>query len=97
MTSKLFPADSFTTSDSSKGVKLRLSDADEKLYPPMTIHELFKKTVEEKPNAPALGFKTDSTSTFKIMTFMEYWNMCHNIAKSFIKVYHIFSSYTCLL
>jgi long-chain-fatty-acid--CoA ligase ACSBG len=84
----LAPYESFTTSDITKGVKLRMTDTDAKLFPPITIYSMFRKTVDERPNHPALGFKTlsDTNGTFTIMTFSEYFKMCHRVAKSFIKL-----------
>ncbi len=85
---RLAPCDSFTTSDITKGVKLRMTDTDAKLYPPITIYSMFRKTVDERPNHPALGYKTisDTNGTFTIMNFSEYFKVCHRVAKSFIKV-----------
>ena len=84
----LVQSDSFTTSDITKGVKLRMTDTDAKLFPPITIYSMFRKTVDERPNHPALGFKTisDTNGTFTIMTFSEYFKICHRVAKSFMKV-----------
>jgi hypothetical protein len=84
----LAPYESFTTSEITKGVKLRMTDTDAKLFPPITLYTMFRKTVDERPNHPALGYKTlsDTNGTFTIMTFSEYFKMCHRVAKSFIKV-----------
>jgi hypothetical protein len=60
MSDQLLAADSFTTSDLDKPVKLRLGEYDSKKYPPITVYTMFKQRVEERPDALALGFKPKS-------------------------------------
>ena len=51
----LFPADSITSSDLSKGVQLRLSENNTAKHKPMSIYTMFKMTVDRNPNHDALA------------------------------------------
>lgn len=77
---------SFTTSDITKEVKLRLSEQDAAKYPPQTVYQMFKKTVDEIPNGPALAYKSnsDAPGVWTMLTYNEYFKMCRRVAKSFI-------------
>jgi long-chain-fatty-acid--CoA ligase ACSBG len=86
---RLAPADSFTSSDLSKAVKLRGDESILEKYPPITIYTMFKQTVEQNPEAKALAFKprSDPNSTSWIyLNYSEYFEICKNAAKSFISL-----------
>lgn len=83
----LCPADSYYSSRLDKPVKLRTSEADLKKYPTISIYTMFKRTVELKPNHPALAYKSNPTDAeYTLVSYGDYWKTCHNAAKSFIKV-----------
>ena len=83
----LHPADSFTTTDINKAVKLRLNVDDLKAYPPISIYSQFKRIAFRKPNHHALAFKSDpAAADWKRLTYYQYWQLCNRTAKSFIHV-----------
>ena len=51
---------------------------------PITVGELFKDVVARFPIHPALKYKEDRT--WKTITYTEYYDLCIQAAKSFLKV-----------
>lgn len=86
---KLADADSFTSSDLSKAVKLRGDESSFEKYPPLTVYTMFKQTVEQGPEAPALAFKPRSdpnSPSWIYINYAEYFEICKKAAKSFISL-----------
>jgi hypothetical protein len=86
----LYPADSFTSTDLSKGVKLRLNDNTPSKYKPISIYTMFKNTVDKNPDHEALAFKTEPNGPWCKFSYLEYWKTVNKAAKSFIKVNILF-------
>ena len=82
----LYPADSFISTDLSKGVKLRLNESNAIKYKPMSIYTMFKNTVDKNPDHEALAFKTHPNGPWCKFSYLEYWKAANKAAKSFIKV-----------
>jgi hypothetical protein len=82
----LYPADSFVSTDLSKGVKIRLADNNAVKYKPMSIYTMFKNTVDKNPDHEALAFKPDPNGPWCKFSYLEYWKIVNKAAKSFIKV-----------
>ena len=80
------PADSTMSCQLGQPVKLRLTSADEKRYPPVSVYGLFKKLVGFRPHHDALAFKNNIEDDWIKFSFDEYWKMCNKAAKSFIKL-----------
>ncbi len=83
---ELMPANSFYSTQLDMPVKLRSDGTDLKKYPSMSIYSLFKQTVKQRPNHPALASKGKSSS-YVFLNYNEYWGKCTMAAKSFIKVW----------
>jgi hypothetical protein len=83
---KLIPTNEYTTTKLSGFVKLRSSDRDMSMFPPISIYTMFKGTVEKKPHHCAMSFKPDKTKPWVNFSYEEYWKISHKAAKSFIKV-----------
>ena len=83
---KIAPADSLMSTSLTKPVKLRLSDPDSGIFPPISVYTLFRQTVAKKPDFVALAFKSNLTDAWTYWTYQHYWDMCNKAAKSFIKV-----------
>lgn len=84
MDSKLAPAENFWSVSPNGAVKLRIGatkyDSDE----PITVHEVFKRTVEKSGIAFALAVKRDGE--WEKWTYKRYMQECRTAAKGFIKV-----------
>ncbi|XP_046857270.1 long-chain-fatty-acid--CoA ligase ACSBG2-like [Xenia sp. Carnegie-2017] len=84
MDSKLAPAENFWSVSPNGAVKLRIGatkyDSDE----PITVHELFKRTVEKSGIAFALAVKRDGK--WEKWTYKRYMQECRTAAKGFIKL-----------
>lgn len=81
----LCPAESYIAVNLTDSVKLRTNKtlaADKQK--PISIYSAFKKTVDTKPNHPALAFKVKEY--WIEMSYKEYWTTCIKAAKSFLKV-----------
>ena len=76
----IIPSDSLITTGLNQCVKLRLGDGDTKKYPPISIYSMLQKTVNSRPNHLALVQNQNQLS------YSEYWDEIHTVAKSFIKV-----------
>ena len=51
---------------------------------PVTVSQMFEKTVEQYPDHPALSYKEEGE--WKTVTYKQYYNTCIATAKSFLKV-----------
>lgn len=78
----LAPALSLWTADAKGSVRLRIEEAC--LEEPVTVHQMFKASVEKYGNIYALASKKNNK--WEKITFLEYYNFCRRAAKSFIKV-----------
>ena len=76
----VMPSDSLFTTRLDEFVKLRLGEVDSVKYPPISIYSMLDKTVNSRPNYPALVQKDN------VLTYLEYWTEIHKVAKSFLKV-----------
>ena len=66
------------------GVDLAIGESDTEAMKPITVGQLFQKTVEKLPRHAALKYKEDGT--WKTFTYNEYYELCIRAAKSFLKV-----------
>lgn len=78
----LAPAHSLWTADAEGAVKLRIEEGCSE--EPVTVHQMFKTSVEKYGNMFALGSKKNDK--WEKITFLEYYQHCRRAAKSFIKV-----------
>lgn len=81
----LAPADSLWTTDAKGSVRLRVDEGCPE--EPITVHQMFKAYVEKYGNMYALASKKNNK--WEKITFLEYYQFCRRVAKSFIKVYYI--------
>ncbi|CAN9499326.1 unnamed protein product [Ophioblennius macclurei] len=80
--SPLAPAHSLWTTDAGGSVLLRTDDdSPEK---PVTVHQMFKASVERYGNMHALASKINDK--WEKITFSEYYQLCRKAAKSFMKL-----------
>lgn len=80
----LKPADLLWTTERDKPVKLRMSETGPGAETPITIHQMFQRTVDCHGNKPALRWKENGK--WFALTYKEYMLQCRTAAKSFIKV-----------
>lgn len=80
----LAPAVSLWTSDADGSVRLRIDEGCPE--EPVTVHQIFKASVEKYGNMHALASKKNNK--WEKITFLEYYQFCRKAAKSFIKVYY---------
>ncbi|XP_072241987.1 long-chain-fatty-acid--CoA ligase ACSBG1 [Leuresthes tenuis] len=78
----LAPAHSLWTTDVRSSVKLRIDEGCQE--EPITVHQMFKASVEKYGNLHALASKR--TSKWEKITFLEYYQFCRRAAKSFVKL-----------
>ncbi|KAM3870635.1 long-chain-fatty-acid--CoA ligase ACSBG1 [Diretmus argenteus] len=78
----LAPAHSLWTTDASGSVRLRIEAACPE--EPITVHQMFKTSVEKYGNMYALASKKNNK--WEKITFSEYYQFCRRAAKSFIKL-----------
>ncbi|XP_059191923.1 long-chain-fatty-acid--CoA ligase ACSBG1 [Centropristis striata] len=78
----LASAYSLWTTDAKGSVRLRIEDGC--LEEPVTVHQMFKASVEKYGNMYALASKKDNK--WEKITFLEYYQFCRRAAKSFIKL-----------
>lgn len=80
----LKPADLLWTTERDKPVKLRMSETGPGAEIPITIHQMFQRTVDCHGNNPALRWKENGK--WIALTYKEYMLQCRTAAKSFIKL-----------
>ncbi|KAM4573273.1 long-chain-fatty-acid--CoA ligase ACSBG1 [Odontesthes bonariensis] len=78
----LAPAHSLWTTDARSSVKLRIDEGCQE--EPITVHQMFKASVEKYGNLHALASKRNNK--WEKITFLEYYQFCRRAAKSFIKL-----------
>ncbi|XP_071354752.1 long-chain-fatty-acid--CoA ligase ACSBG1 [Trachinotus anak] len=78
----LAPAHSLWTTDARGSVRLRIEDGCPE--EPVTVHQMFKASVEKYGNMYALASKKNDK--WEKITFLEYYQFCRRAAKSFIKL-----------
>ena len=84
----LMPAESFYSSRLDVPVILKSKDVDKTKYPIYSIYTVFKQTVTQRPDFPALAQKINNEWFY--YSYDSYWKLCHKAAKSFIKVLILF-------
>ncbi len=82
--SPLAPAHSLWTTDAKGSVRLRIEEGCPEEA--VTVHQMFKASVEKYGNMFALASKKNNK--WEKITFLEYYQFCRRAAKSFIKVYY---------
>ncbi|KAG5280469.1 hypothetical protein AALO_G00060360 [Alosa alosa] len=80
----LKPAELLWSTEKHKPVKLRTSESGPGSETPITIHQMFQRTVDCHGNELALKWKEDGK--WIAMTYKEYLLQCRSAAKSFIKL-----------
>lgn len=65
-------------------MKLRMSESGPAAEPPITVHELFTRTVEKFGGQTALAWKEGEE--WMTLNYKEYYEQCRTAAKSFLKV-----------
>uniref|UniRef100_A0A673CQW9 Long-chain-fatty-acid--CoA ligase ACSBG1 n=1 Tax=Sphaeramia orbicularis TaxID=375764 RepID=A0A673CQW9_9TELE len=76
------PTDSLWTADAGSSVRLRIEENCPE--EPLTVHQMFKASVEKYGNMFALASKKNNK--WEKITFLEYYQFCRRAAKSFIKL-----------
>ena len=66
------------------GVEVAIGESGINAVEPITVGQLFKKSVKRFSMHPALKYKEDGT--WKSITYTGYYNLCIKAAKSFLKV-----------
>lgn len=95
---KLCPAESYFATRLDEAVSLRYTEPDLKKFPPLSVYTIFKQTVSQRPDHPALAFKKSGDDDhFTMLSYLEYWRVAHKAAKSFIKLGLEPSQCVCLL
>ena len=80
----LAPADQLWSTRRDKAVKLRMEGSGPASRTPLTIHQMFLKTLESYREHPALAYKEEGQ--WVTMTYWQYYQQCRAAAKSFLKV-----------
>nr|XP_046249054.1 long-chain-fatty-acid--CoA ligase ACSBG1 [Scatophagus argus] len=78
----LAPAHSLWTTDAKGAVRLRIEEGCPE--EPITVHQMFKTSVEKYGHMYALASKKNNK--WEKITFLEYYQFCRRAAKSFIKL-----------
>jgi long-chain-fatty-acid--CoA ligase ACSBG len=81
---ELMPSDSFYSSKLNISVKLRSKETDKNKFPIKSIYTTFKKTVQDRPDHPAIAFKNNDTWNY--FNYADYWRICNQASRSFIKI-----------
>ncbi|XP_021368675.1 long-chain-fatty-acid--CoA ligase ACSBG2-like isoform X2 [Mizuhopecten yessoensis] len=80
----LLPATAQYTTSREDAVKLRMDDTGPGVMKPLTVHTVFKNTVDKAPNTIALGVKRDGA--WVKWTYKQYYDDVRRVAKGFIKL-----------
>ncbi|TRY95849.1 hypothetical protein DNTS_021386 [Danionella cerebrum] len=81
---RLAEAQELWSTVSHQGVRLRIGESEQDSQPPITIHQMFKATVEKFGDFPALREKKDGS--WVTLTYREYYECARAAAKSFMKL-----------
>ncbi|XP_055614440.1 very long-chain-fatty-acid--CoA ligase bubblegum-like, partial [Uranotaenia lowii] len=82
---RVLPADSYTTTDPTQPVKLRIAKEGVASLDPLSVPELVDRTVRDYPDHPAMMFK-NAQKMWQTITYREYRDRVHKMAKAFIKL-----------
>lgn len=82
---RVLPADSYTTADPTKPVKLRLASEGVASLDPLSVPDLMNRTVRDYPDHPAMMYK-NAQKVWTPITYKEYQARVHKMAKVFIKL-----------
>ena len=80
----LAPAETYWTVARDGAVKLRVGTSEYDKVSPITVHEMFKRTVEKAGDLVALGVKRNDQ--WQKWTYSQYMEDCRTVAKGFIKL-----------
>ena len=80
----LAPAEMYWTVARDGAVKLRVGTSQHDKVSPITVHEMFKRTVEKAGDLVALAVKRNDQ--WQKWTYSQYMEDCRAVAKGFIKV-----------
>ena len=69
-----------------EGVDLAIGESEVAKSKPITIGQMFRETVRKSPDHAALKFKDVEAGVWKEYTYTQYYNLCVQAAKSFLKV-----------
>lgn len=78
--------ENITTTDTTKAVKLRVAKEGIASLDPISVPELMNRTVRDYPDHPAIMYKKDAQKTWTPITYREYRDRVHKMAKVFIKL-----------
>ncbi|KAJ1212718.1 hypothetical protein NDU88_000368 [Pleurodeles waltl] len=81
---KLEPASSYWTTERDGAVKLRMEATGPAADTPITVHQMFQRTIQCFGDRPALAQKKDGV--WETITYREYHQQCRAAAKSFLKL-----------
>ncbi|XP_069482870.1 long-chain-fatty-acid--CoA ligase ACSBG2-like isoform X2 [Ambystoma mexicanum] len=81
---KLAPASSLCTTVRDGAVRLRIEPTGPAAEPPVTVHQMFKRTLKRYGDLPALAVKKDEV--WEYITYSEYYQHCRTAAKGFLKL-----------
>ena len=67
---------------------VEIPTTDDQTADPVTLSQMFQQVVLNYPNKVAMCYKDDSgyEEQWKEVTFQQYFNLCLQVAKSFVKV-----------
>lgn len=82
---RILPAENFTTTDPTQPVKLRIGEEGVGSLDPLSVPDLMNRTVRDYPDHPAMVYK-NAQKTWQTITYGEYRERVHKIAKAFIKL-----------
>ena len=88
----IVPAETYWTTARDGAVKLRVGTSEHDKSSPITVYEMFKRTVEKTGNSVALAVKRDDQ--WQKWTYSQYMEDCRTVAKGFIKVCTSFQTRT---
>uniref|UniRef100_A0A2M4CTV8 long-chain-fatty-acid--CoA ligase n=1 Tax=Anopheles darlingi TaxID=43151 RepID=A0A2M4CTV8_ANODA len=84
-TGRILPADSYTSTDPSKPVKLRITKEGLASLDPLSVPDLMNRTVRDHPDHPAMVYQ-DSQKKWQTVTYREYRERVYHMAKVFVKL-----------
>uniref|UniRef100_A0A2M4A0Z1 long-chain-fatty-acid--CoA ligase n=1 Tax=Anopheles triannulatus TaxID=58253 RepID=A0A2M4A0Z1_9DIPT len=84
-TGRILPADSYTSTDPAVPVKLRIAKEGLASLDPLSVPDLMNRTVRDHPDHPAMVYQ-DSQKKWQTVTYREYRDRVHHMAKVFIKL-----------
>ncbi|XP_029439096.1 long-chain-fatty-acid--CoA ligase ACSBG2-like isoform X2 [Rhinatrema bivittatum] len=82
--SKVAPADDLWTTRRDGVVRLRVEQTGPGSEPPLTMHQLFRQTVQRYGDRPALATRRDGR--WETITYLQYYQDCRAAAKGFLKL-----------